>query len=117
MNLVSNAIKFSSRGGQVELDSRCDPGTGEIALAVADRGIGIAADELATIGKPFFRSRAARKAAIPGTGLGLSISAALAARMGGRLALASVPAMGTTVKLVLPRAAAARVDPVRESAA
>jgi hypothetical protein len=37
--------------------------------------------------------------------------------MGGRLALASVPAMGTTVKLVLPRAAAARVDPVRESAA
>jgi signal transduction histidine kinase len=117
MNLVSNAIKFSSRGGQVDLDTRCDPATGEISLAIADRGIGIAADELATIGKPFFRSRAARKAAIPGTGLGLSISAALAARLGGRLALASVPAMGTTVRLVLPRAAGIGVERARESAA
>jgi len=102
MNLVSNAIKFSPAGGQVDIVARNDEPSGMVAISVIDRGPGISAEDLSSIGKPFFRTRASRDSAVPGTGLGLSISTALAHRMHGRLTLASAPGIGTTVTLLLP---------------
>ncbi|MBI3503401.1 MAG: hypothetical protein HY059_01065 [Proteobacteria bacterium] len=102
MNLVSNAIKFAPSGSAVELACATDESTGLVALSVTDRGPGIAPEEIPSIGRPFYRTRASRNGSVPGTGLGLSISTALAHRMGGRLTLASTPAKGTTVTLLLP---------------
>jgi signal transduction histidine kinase len=102
MNLVSNAIKFSGSGAVVRLASRSDAPDGCVVLSVADQGPGISAEDLPSIGRPFYRTRASRETAVPGTGLGLSISTALATRMGGRLTLASTPGAGTTVTLLLP---------------
>ncbi len=102
MNLVSNAIKFSGSGAVVRLASRTDAPDGCVVLSVADQGAGISPEDLPSIGRPFYRTRASREAAVPGTGLGLSISTALANRMGGRLTLASTPGAGTTVTLMLP---------------
>ncbi len=104
MNLVSNAIKFSPHGSQVDIVARDDTPSGLVAISVVDRGPGIAPEDLASIGRPFFRTRASRDSAVPGTGLGLSISTALAHRMNGRLTLASAPGLGTTVTLLLPHA-------------
>ncbi|MBI1245966.1 MAG: hypothetical protein GC202_13265 [Alphaproteobacteria bacterium] len=104
MNLVSNAIKFSPAGAQVDIVARNDETSGMVAISVVDRGPGIAPEDLSSIGKPFFRTRASRDSAVPGTGLGLSISTALAHRLSGRLTLASAPGLGTTVTLMLPRA-------------
>jgi signal transduction histidine kinase len=104
MNLVSNAVKFAPAGSAVELACASDPATGHVALSVSDDGPGIAPEELASIGRPFYRTRASRDGAVPGSGLGLSISTALAHRMGGRLTLASTPGAGTTVTLFMPSA-------------
>ena len=106
INLVTNAIKFSAAGGTVEIECRDRPEPGFVAISVIDHGLGIPPSEMASIGRPFFRTRAARLGAVSGTGLGLSISVALANQMGGRLTLASVPGDGTTVTLLLPMEAA-----------
>lgn len=111
INLVTNAIKFSSTGSSVRVECRTQPGTRLVAISVVDRGVGIAQAELPSIGRPFFRTRAARLGAVSGTGLGLSISVALANQMGGRLTLASVSGRGTTVTLLLPQADAQQAQP------
>jgi signal transduction histidine kinase len=102
MNLVSNAIKFSRADAVVRLASRADGPDGSVVLSVADQGAGISPEDLPSIGRPFYRTRASREALVPGTGLGLSISTALAHRMGGRLTLESTPGIGTTVTLRMP---------------
>ena len=104
INLVTNAIKFSAPGGTVAIECRAQVATGLVGIAVRDSGTGIAPEEIASIGRPFFRTRAARLAAVSGAGLGLSISVALANQMGGRLTLESDSGRGTTVTLFLPQA-------------
>jgi signal transduction histidine kinase len=110
INLVTNAIKFSMPGGTVAIECRAEAETGLVAICVADRGIGIAPAEMASIGRPFFRTRAARLGAVSGAGLGLSISVALANQMGGRLTLKSDSGRGTTVTLLLPQAETVRAQ-------
>ena len=104
INLVTNAIKFSLPGGIVEIRTTAALRGDTIDIAVIDRGSGIDADEIASIGRPFFRARAARLGAVSGTGLGLSVAVTLAHQMGGRLLLESEPGAGTTVTLQLPAA-------------
>jgi signal transduction histidine kinase len=110
INLVTNAIKFSTPGGTVAIECRTEAETGLVAIRVADRGTGIAPAEMSSIGRPFFRTRAARLGAVSGAGLGLSISVALANQMGGRLTLKSDPGRGTTVTLLLPQAETVRMQ-------
>ncbi len=104
VNLVTNAIKFSPPGGTVEIRTQVALRGDTVDIAVIDRGTGIDQDELGSIGRPFFRARAARLGAVSGTGLGLSIAVALAHQMGGRLLLDSLPGSGTTITLQLPAA-------------
>ncbi|MBL8806661.1 MAG: HAMP domain-containing histidine kinase, partial [Rhodospirillales bacterium] len=104
VNLVTNAIKFSPPGGTVEIRTQVALRGDTVDIAVVDRGTGIDHDEIGSIGRPFFRARAARLGAVSGTGLGLSIAVALAHQMGGRLLLDSLPGSGTTITLQLPAA-------------
>src|SRR5260221_5569159 len=67
-NVVGNAIKYSSSGGTVTIDAHGDGH--RLQIRVIDEGIGIDADELPHIFKPFFRGRRAADAQILGTGIG-----------------------------------------------
>jgi PAS domain S-box-containing protein len=98
-NLVSNALKYSPDGGKVDVVVRASGGAAEIA--VTDRGIGISADELATLFQPFARGDFARQS-IGGTGLGLFISAEIVERHGGTIAVDSTPGQGSTFTVYLP---------------
>jgi signal transduction histidine kinase len=99
-NLVSNAVKFTPRGGSITVSLER---IGEAAqLVVTDTGIGIPADEHNQVFSRFFRSRTATRGAIPGTGLGLAISRALVEQHGGTIDLQSEEARGTRVTVTLP---------------
>jgi two-component system, OmpR family, sensor kinase len=102
LNLLTNAVKFSPPGSQVELELVERDGVAEVS--VADHGIGIPAEELATLGTRFFRASNAVGAEITGTGLGLRIVQTIADNHGGGLRLDSVEGEGTTARLVVPLA-------------
>lgn len=100
-NLVSNAIKFTPRGGAVRV--RVEPlPDGGARLAVGDTGIGIPPDELAQLTTRFFRATTATRRAIPGVGLGLSITKAVVDAHGGELHIDSTVGEGTTFTFELP---------------
>ena len=104
LNLLSNAIKFSERGSitiSAALISR-QADTVVIRLAVADTGVGIAAEALERIFKPFEQADSSTTRQYGGTGLGLSISCKLAELMGGRIWAESTLGAGSTFYLELP---------------
>jgi PAS domain S-box-containing protein len=100
LNLLGNAIKFTT-SGHVELAAYMD-GPGMLRVAVADSGIGIPLERQASIFNEFEQEDASTSRRYGGTGLGLSISRKLAGLLGGTLELASEPGVGTTVTLVIP---------------
>jgi cell cycle sensor histidine kinase DivJ len=71
INLISNAIKFTKRGGRVTVGARSD--TDSLVVVVDDNGVGIGAEDLSRIGSPFFQARSSYDRHHDGTGLGLSI--------------------------------------------
>jgi signal transduction histidine kinase/PAS domain-containing protein len=97
-NLVSNAIKFTPTGGSVVLGARIEGG--EVVLAVADTGIGIAPDDQAQVLEKF--ERASPHSRESGAGLGLSLVKSLIELHGGSIAIESSPGIGTTVRCRLP---------------
>jgi two-component system, cell cycle sensor histidine kinase DivJ len=100
INLISNAIKFTDRGGTVTVGAR--PDGQHILLAVEDTGIGIAPDDLARIGSPFFQARGTYTRKHDGTGLGLSIVKGLVKLHGGDMEIKSRPGEGTRIAVRLP---------------
>ncbi|MBV9559452.1 MAG: PAS domain S-box protein [Bradyrhizobium sp.] len=100
LNLVSNAIKFTERGGKVAVTS--DVEGARLMLRVTDTGVGIAADDLKRIGDPFFQAGKTYQRRREGTGLGLSIVKNLLALHGGELKVQSRVDEGTTVTVALP---------------
>jgi signal transduction histidine kinase len=99
-NVVSNALKFTPRGGSVSV--RTSRSNGSAVVEVEDTGIGIPLDEQAQLFDRFFRARAAAEGAIQGTGLGLSISRDIAQAHGGSIDVTSVEDVGTTFRVALP---------------
>ncbi|WP_437771265.1 sensor histidine kinase [Arthrobacter sp. KNU40] len=99
-NLVSNAIKYSPGGGLVTI--RAERNDGWVQLEVKDTGMGMTTDESARIFTRFFRTNAARQAAIPGVGLGLSITKSIVERHGGSISCSSEPGSGSTFTVALP---------------
>jgi two-component system cell cycle sensor histidine kinase PleC len=113
-NLVSNAIKFTPKGGRVSLGASLNH-QGEIALRVADTGLGIAREEQARIFDRFGSGRPEITTAQRGTGLGLQIVKGLVDMHGGRIELHSVLGEGTCVTIIFPAASTA-ATPVRSVA-
>jgi signal transduction histidine kinase len=103
-NMISNALKFTARGGSVSV--RTTHSNGSVVLEIEDTGIGIAADEQQHLFDRFFRTRAAGEQAIQGTGLGLSISQAIAQAHGGLIEVTSEEHVGTTFRVAFPAIAA-----------
>ena len=101
LNLISNAVKFTLPGGRIRIEGR-RAADGGITLRVADTGIGIAADEIHDVMKPFVQSRDAERDTVQGTGLGLPLANQLVNLHGGVMTLASTYGEGTTVTLHLP---------------
>ncbi len=101
-NLLSNALKFTPRGGSVWIG--CEATDGEVAFTVRDTGSGIAAAELERVFESFYQVDGSTTRQHGGTGLGLTISRRLAELMGGTLHLESPGAdQGTTARLCLKR--------------
>lgn len=111
-NLISNAIKFTPRGGSVTVS--LGSGDGDAIVTVGDTGMGIPASELDQLYARFFRASTATRNAVPGVGLGLTITKAIVAAHAGRLDVESEEGIGTVFSLTLPLA---DVDPVSDSAA
>jgi len=101
LNLLSNAIKFTPAGGRLRIEARSTD-DGGITLGVSDTGIGIAADEIADVLKPFVQSRDAERRRVQGTGLGLPLADQLVKLHGGTMTLTSTRGAGTSVTIYLP---------------
>jgi cell cycle sensor histidine kinase DivJ len=99
LNLVSNALKFTPTGGQVNVVAR-EIG-GELEIIVADTGVGIAPADLERLGKPYEQAGGADQRSM-GTGLGLSLVRAFAELHGGTMVIKSVLGEGTAVSIRLP---------------
>jgi len=116
LNLVTNAIKYTSRGGSVEVTLRSRDG--DVQFAVKDSGIGIAAADLPYIFERFWRADRARSRMSErgGFGLGLAISQWIAQAHGGTLTVQSRLHRGSTFTVSLPIAPApTAAEPTAES--
>jgi two-component system, cell cycle sensor histidine kinase DivJ len=100
LNLVSNAVKFTERGGTVTVSAGIE--TARLVVRIVDTGVGIAADDLKRIGDPFFQAGTTYQRRHEGTGLGLSIVKSLVALHGGEVSVQSKVDEGTTVTVALP---------------
>ncbi len=98
-NLLANAIKYSRNGSTV--DVRAESGADVVRIVVADHGLGIDADDVPHIFKPFYRGRHARDAQIRGTGVGLSVVRHVVDAHQGDVRVSSRVGEGTTVTLTL----------------
>jgi signal transduction histidine kinase len=113
-NLLSNAFKFTDRGGTVELI--VEGSENEVCLSVRDTGVGIAAEQLPHIFEKFFQASNQAYAAAKGTGLGLAIAREIVEAHGGAIRVESTLGMGTTFSITLPvRAAITRRTPFRRT--
>jgi len=106
LNLLTNAIKFTPAGGQVDVVVRAD--NGRVILTVRDTGIGIPAHELPRLGRPFEQVCGDPMLAKSGTGLGLALVRALVEKHGGALHIQSEEGIGTEVSVDFPLTPAAR---------
>jgi len=100
LNLVSNAIKFTERGGTVTVSAAVEGA--RLELRVSDTGVGIGPEDLKRIGDPFFQAGTTYQRRHEGTGLGLSIVKSLVALHSGEMTVHSRLDEGTTIVIALP---------------
>jgi signal transduction histidine kinase len=104
-NLVSNAIKYSPRGGIVRVAVTGNPH--EVVISIADQGIGISAEDQQHLFEPF-RRLGPSKQTVPGLGLGLFVVSRIVEAHGGRIEVESRPSRGATFRVHLPATASER---------
>lgn len=105
INLLSNALKFTPAGGDV--DVRVEVGKMGAEIRVADTGIGIDPSELPRIFERFYRSDSSRSRATGGSGIGLSIARAIVEAHGGSIHAESELGKGSVFRIILPGSRAA----------
>jgi len=99
-NLVENAVKYTSEGGQVFVRVRTSPK--DLVFEIQDTGIGIAPEDMARLFEKFYRGKAREARTRAGTGLGLAIVRSIAERHGGRVWVESEEGKGSTFYLQIP---------------
>jgi PAS domain S-box-containing protein len=112
VNVLSNAYKYSGPGTSVSISAQWDgdalnqPGGGapQVAIRIADQGIGMTPEQCARVSERFYRADAS--GAIPGSGLGMSIVQEIVELHHGKLQIESQAGQGTTVTLLFPSAVA-----------
>jgi signal transduction histidine kinase len=102
INLLSNAIRHTERGGRIEIN--CQSTADSVLVAVVDNGAGIPEDKLDEIFEPFLQLNPEYSSQRQGAGLGLAISRHLARGMGGDITVTSRLGEGSTFTLTLRRA-------------
>ena len=121
INILSNAIKYTEPGGRVSVDLRQEksdkPGCIRLTYTVADTGMGMSPEFMATMYQPFSRQTDSRVNSIQGTGLGLAITKQMVDLLGGTIDCQSELGKGTTFTVVLdiPEADRQREDMQLES--
>lgn len=101
VNLIDNAIKYSSRGSTIHVEAiRSDH---EITISVRDQGCGIAKEHLPRLFERFYRIDKARSRKLGGTGLGLAIVKHITQAHGGNVTVESTPGKGSTFQIHLPK--------------
>lgn len=106
-NLLDNAVKYSPQGGIIVVrgqvqDRTVLPNTREVAISVADQGVGIAPEHLNRLFEKFFRVESDLGRHVVGSGLGLSIALTIVESHGGRMWAESKPGGGSTFYFALP---------------
>ena len=101
LNLISNALKFTEKGGSVVVAVHLEP-ENSIIFEVHDTGLGMTAEEIAIALQPFGQVDASNARRYEGTGLGLPLAQRLAELHGGSLLIDSEKGIGTTVTVTLP---------------
>jgi two-component system OmpR family sensor kinase len=99
-NLLENARAYSDEDAAIEL--RAEQQGEQLAIAVIDRGIGIAASDLPNVATPFFRTDPSRARRTGGLGLGLSLARRIVEAHRGTLHIESELGRGTTIRILLP---------------
>lgn len=102
LNLLTNAIKFTPRGGRIDVSMRL--GDDGLRIVIKDTGVGMAAEDIPRALEPFTQVAKGPASTQEGTGLGLPISKTLVELHGGRFEITSAPMCGTTVTLSFPAA-------------
>jgi signal transduction histidine kinase len=116
LNLVTNAIKFTPRGGSINVTA--DDDTGAVRVRVNDTGVGVRLVDIERVFEPFVQiDRHLTTETQQGVGLGLSISRELARAMHGDLTLESTEGTGSTFTLTLPIASDISAAPSTETTA
>lgn len=105
LNVISNSVKYTKRGGRIDISVREMPGTTpETAIykvIVADTGIGMSKEYLPHIFETFTREKTSTETKVVGTGLGLPIVKSLLDMMGGQIDVESVLGEGTTITIIV----------------
>jgi CheY-like chemotaxis protein len=99
-NLLSNAAKYSPDGGAIQLQIRVVDEV--VSVRVEDQGVGIAAEHMGRLFRPFSRIRTPRTAGIDGSGLGLYICERVVRAHGGRIWAESEPGHGSVFRFDMP---------------
>lgn len=114
LNLIGNALKFTSEGGITVVASLAAPNM--LSVQVRDTGIGIPPEAMGKLFSTFYQVDAGTTRRYGGTGLGLAICKNLVEAMGGQISASSVVAQGSTFTFLLPFETAAEVVPEQPSA-
>jgi len=113
-NLLSNAFKFTDRGGTVEL--AVEGLDNEVSITVRDSGAGIPPEQLPHIFEKFYQANNQAQSSARGTGLGLAIAREIVEAHGGTISVSSNIGVGTTFTITLPvRAVVTRRTPFRRT--
>lgn len=116
LNLLSNASKFTSEGGRIDLVVTATE-TGDLRISVIDNGIGIPDNKLEEVMEPFSQVDDTTARQHGGTGLGLPITKSLIEMHGGSFRLESSLGKGTTATMTLPQWRLIRIDGTDKAAA